>query len=200
MGPTQHARESCGDGDKECAVPKVGLWGHYHGNGPGSGGTVLSQCSPGCRPRGPSPPSPPTPRKRSGVRWGVARPRGTEESLWHRGDGRTAQGRAQGWVTNVLASTRVLHPIPLPHPPVLPGHKGTEPKCLWLRNESLGLRPALPSNIWGSSALAPSRRKFRSRWLRARTALGWASAGPRSRPAFGFNYAEIKGLVFLSTS
>lgn len=38
----------------------------------------------------------------------------------------------------------------LPHPPPTPpGHEGTEPKCLWLRNESLRLRPALPSNIWG---------------------------------------------------
>lgn len=36
-----------------------------------------------------------------------------------------------------------------PFPPHPPGHEGTEPKCLWLRNESLRLRPALPSNIWG---------------------------------------------------
>lgn len=161
-------------------------------------GVDSGQCSPGCRPRGPSPPSPPTPRRRSGVRWGAARPGGAEESLRHHGDGRTAPGRAQGRVTNVLASTRVLHPVPSASPPpALPGHRGTEPKCLWLRNESLGLRPALPSNIWGSSALAPSRRKFQCRWLRARTPL---RLGPRGRPAFGFNYAEIKGLVFLSTS
>lgn len=92
-------------------------------------GVDSGQCSPGCRPRGPSPPSPPIPRRRSGVRWGAARPGGAEESLRHHGDGRTAPGRAQGQVTNVLASTRVLHPVPSASPaprPAGPQGDGTK--------------------------------------------------------------------------
>lgn len=63
------------------------------------------------------------------MRWGAARPGGAEESLRHRGDGRTAPGRAQGRVTNVLASTRVLHPVPSASPaprPAGPQGDGTK--------------------------------------------------------------------------
>lgn len=190
------------------------------GDNPGS-------CSPGCRPRGPSPPRPLTPGKRIGLRrtaWLQGHCMGTGKGLGcskafpslchaalapgpacgvpchHPGTRslRTAGmwlswqiGMCVGWVLPEPTGGPYLHhpsgmhwsgcpspsgprnrhrgmgtgrrlwhrtcvPIrwplpslsapPIPHPP---GHEGKEPKCLWLRNESLRLRPALPSNIWG---------------------------------------------------
>lgn len=128
-------------GDKPRVVPKVGVWGH---------GPWDSLRLTWLQAKWAQSPEASDPWKK---KWGEV--------------GRNSQGQKnisisfvppqwdrsvlQGQVIDVPASIQVPHPVPfLPClPPTLPGHEGTEPKCLWLRNESLRLRPALPSNIWG---------------------------------------------------
>lgn len=116
------------DGAKPLAVSRVGLWEHHPGTVWRS--VASGQCSPGCRPSGPSPPRPPTPGKRSGVSCGE-RP-GPEKqkhpiatSPW---DESVPRGQAQGQVANVLPVSGLpvpsLSALPAPTPP---GHR--ELKC-----------------------------------------------------------------------
>lgn len=115
-GPTQSALGRWGQGDKGCPVPRVVLWGHS----PGGQRAVLTWL----QAKGAESPESSDPWEEKRAEEGAARPGGTEEPRWHRGDGDTAQGRAQGQVTNVLAGTRVPSASAAP---TLPGHRGTEP-------------------------------------------------------------------------